>query len=349
MMWRNMMIDMARPALSASTGQTLQLGAELAGRVRTKVNANSIRHDVQRPFRILFCGDPGLIVALRSTLLMPFLGVHPAPEATRLLETISFSGLPTVAGSDIRCIFYLAYPQDPGPPVEQLAAFRVPIISIVVDEAVTNAAPTNVPVRGKAETIRVASLAPEDLELRVFPFVVACCRGVEIAVGRQLPILRDAVCASLVREAARTALKIAAASAVVEQVPLLGFVVGAMAAAGDTVAISVVQLNVLLQIGAVFGHDPSVGAAWELVPVIGGGLGWRALSRELAGFIPVAGVAIKGAIAYAGTVVVGEGAAFYYRTGRHMSANDAKKLYHDTRRAAIEMAREVVGRLRGRR
>ena len=59
-------------------------------------------------------------------------------------------------------------------------------------------------------------------------------------------------------------------------------------------------MNLTLKIGAVYGREPDLSAAWELLPVIGGGLGWRALSRELAGFVPVAGLAIKSGIALCG-------------------------------------------------
>jgi uncharacterized protein (DUF697 family) len=79
---------------------------------------------------------------------------------------------------------------------------------------------------------------------------------------------------------------------------------------------------------------------------LGGGFGWRALSRELSGFIPVAGIAIKGAIAYAGTIVVGEGVTFYYQHGRQMSAADAANLYDDAKASAMTFAREMIARFR---
>ena len=51
---------------------------------------------------------------------------------------------------------------------------------------------------------------------------------------------------------------------------------------------------------------------------------------------------------YAGTIVVGEGAAFYYRTGGHMSAAQAGEIYVETKRAAIDLARDMIARLRSR-
>jgi len=105
----------------------------------------------------------------------------------------------------------------------------------------------------------------------------------------------------------------------------------------------------LLHIEAAYGKDPDVQRMWQLLPVIGGGLGWRSLARELSGFIPVAGIAIKGAIAYAGTIVVGEGVTFYYEHGRHMSSGQAKSLYENTKNEAMTFARDLASRFTKKR
>jgi len=97
-------------------------------------------------------------------------------------------------------------------------------------------------------------------------------------------------------------------------------VLGAFASAGDMMAITGIQMTLMLNIGATYGRDPDLSQIWELLPIVGGGFGWRALARELAGFIPVGGIFIKAAIGYAGTVVVGEGVTYYYRHGRQMGS-----------------------------
>ena len=124
---------------------------------------------------------------------------------------------------------------------------------------------------------------------------------------------------------------------------------GAFASAGDMVAITGIQMMLMLQIGAVFGKEPDMQRMWELLPIVGGGFGWRMLSRELSGFIPVAGIFIKGAIAYAGTIVVGESVTFYFLHGRHMSPSDASTVYADAKSAAMRLGREIFDRLRPRR
>jgi uncharacterized protein (DUF697 family) len=180
----------------------------------------------------------------------------------------------------------------------------------------------------------------------VFPHIVEASKGVEIAVGRRLPPLRESVAAKLTRDAANNSLKVALASAVVDHIPVVGVVLGAFASAGDMVAITGIQMMLLLHVEAAYGRDPDVGRMWQLLPVIGGGLGWRTLARELVGFVPIAGIGIKGAIAYAGTIVVGEGVTFFLEHGRHMSKGQASQLYDRTKEDALRFAREFAGKFK---
>jgi len=133
---------------------------------------------------------------------------------------------------------------------------------------------------------------------------------------------------------------------VVDHVPVIGLVLGAFASAGDMVAITGIQVMLMLHIEAVYGRDPDVQRTWQLLPVIGGGFGWRTLARELAGFVPVAGIAIKGAIAYAGTIVVGEGVTFLHEHGHTMSKGQAAALYERTKNDALRFTKDLIGRLR---
>jgi uncharacterized protein (DUF697 family) len=100
----------------------------------------------------------------------------------------------------------------------------------------------------------------------------------------------------------------------------------------------------LLHNEAAYGRDPDRQRLWELLPVIGGGFGWRTLARELAGFVPLAGIAIKGAIAYAGTIVVGEGVTFFLEHGNHMTKSQSTLIYEKTKAEAMRFARELIAK-----
>lgn len=301
--------------------------------------------DVQRPFRFFLCGDPGLIAELRETLLAG-VGDQFSFDAMATLETIDPARRAVVVGSDARCVIFLGRPGDEGARLDLLADLKLPIFSLTVDSGQPPQTPVLAPVGGEIGHYVVPALTRDALRGRFFPHLIERCKGVEIAVGRRLPALRETIGAKLTRDAANSALKMAAASAVADHIPVLGLVLGAVASAGDMVAITGIQLMLVMQIGATYGKDPDVQRVWELLPIVGGGFGWRMLSRELSGFIPVAGIAIKGAIAYAGTIVVGEGITFYYEHGRHMAPSQAATLYEETKRAAISIARDVRDRLR---
>jgi uncharacterized protein (DUF697 family) len=322
--------------------------AQTFARLRSTLNTGAVHAGARQPFKFLLCGDPGLVAEFRAVLLTGVSGVVDPHEAAATLETIPAFASGLTDTTDARAIVFLGFIGDrPAARLEPLAMLRLPVFAVLADESVSvTSGPATAPKAGTIEDYVVPAIEFEALRARVLPHLVDACKGVEIAVGRRLPSMRTTVAAKLTRDAALNALKISGASAIVDNVPVLGLVLGAFASAGDMFAITGIQMMLMLQIGAVFGKDPDVGRMWELLPVVGGGFGWRALARELAGFVPVGGVFIKSAIAYAGTVVVGEGATFYELHGRHMTAADAAKVYDDARTHALHFARDVYSRLR---
>ena len=324
--------------------------ADLLGLVRKGVHVKTVQTQARRPFRFLLCGDPGLVAELRALLLFARPDANVPNDAAATLETIDPGRAPVVRLPDARCVIFLGRGADvAGARLDLLQPLKLPIFAVTVDPVAAPAAqPVAAPLPGEIAEYVVPRLDREGLRGRVFPHIIDRCKGVEVAVGRRLPALRETVATKLTRDAASSALKIAAASAVVDKVPLLGMVLGVVATAGDMVAITGIQVVLAMQVGAAYGKDPDMQRVWELLPVVGGGLGWRALSRELSGFVPVAGIAIKGAIAYAGTIVVGEGVGFFYEHGRHMTAAQAGALYEDRKRAALGFAREMFARLKRR-
>ncbi len=316
--------------------------------IRKGVSASSTGAEAKKPFRFFLCGDPSLVAQFRALLLWYKDDANVPFDAPATLETIDPSRGPSLVGPDVRCAIFLGLLGDANPKTYALLeGLGIPAFSLIVDEGV--AAPTGpqtAPERGAVGEYLVPRIDAPSLKARLFPHIIERCKGVEVAVGRRLPVLRDTVAAKLTRDAALSALKVAGASAVVDHVPVLGIVLGTVTSAGDMVAITGIQIVLMMQIGAAYGKDPDVQRMWELLPVVGGGLGWRAISRELSGFIPVAGIAIKSAVAYAGTIVVGEGVSFYYEHGRHMTREQAAQLYDDRKRAAVERVRGFIGRFK---
>lgn len=314
--------------------------------VRKSIDARTVHVHVRKPFRFLLCGDPALVAELRSLLLTGHDETVP-PESAACLETIRSDAKTVTNPSEVRAVIFLGRPGDAAnADLGSLSVFRVPIFALTVDPDAAPSGPPSPPANGTWSEYVVPAIAREPLRGRFFPHLVESAPGVEIAIGRHLPPLRDSVAAKLTRDAANNALKVALASAVVDHIPLVGVVLGAFASAGDMVAITGIQVMLMLHIDATYGRDPDVQRTWRLLPIIGGGFGWRTLARELAGFVPIAGIAIKGAIAYAGTIVVGEGVTFFYEQGHHMTKNEAAALYERAKNDALRFARDLVARLR---
>lgn len=315
--------------------------------VRKGIDPGAVSAHVRKPFRFLLCGDPALVAEFRGLMLSGHPGDEVASEAAACLETVTPQRTIVPPGEDARAVIFLGRDGDfASADLSTMTPLRLPILGITVDPERAPGGPGTPPIRGAWAEYVVPALSPLALRGRVFPHLVECARGVEIAVGRALPPLRETVAAKLTRDAAANSLKVAIASAVVDHIPVVGLVLGAMASAGDMVAITGIQIVLLMHIEAAYGKDPDMQRLWKLLPVIGGGLGWRSLARELSGFVPIAGIAIKGAIAYAGTIVVGEGVTFFLEHGDHMTKHDATLLYERTKKDALRFARETIDLIR---
>jgi len=320
--------------------------AAIIERLRGSLNVGAVHAGARRPFKFFVCGDPALLGELRALLLSGQPGDTIPADAAAAFETLDLQR--SVDTSDARAVICVGRATDRGSlGLERLSALRLPVLVLIVDRDVTApSGPAQAPPAGGVEEYVVDRIAAETLRGRFLPHLIDCCKGMEVAVGRRLPALRDTVAAKLTRDAAMAALKVAGASAVIDHVPILGLVLGAFASGADMFAITGIQMNLMLNIAATYGRDPDLSQMWELLPVVGGGFGWRALARELSGFIPVGGVFIKAAIAYAGTIVVGEGVAFYYRNGRQMGAQDASHVYEEAKATALTFARDILTRFR---
>lgn len=122
------------------------------------------------------------------------------------------------------------------------------------------------------------------------------------ALAAKLPVLRQAVCQSLVQRFSR-------------QNGILGvavFIPGA-----DLPVLTLNQIRMVLRIAAAYGEEIDRERAVELLAVVGAGLGFRALARQALAFVPGPGWALKGAVAYAGTRALGEAAIRYFEARGH--------------------------------
>ena len=117
------------------------------------------------------------------------------------------------------------------------------------------------------------------------------------SLAAALPVLRPAVCEELIERFSRRNGLIGAAV----------FLPGT-----DFPVLTMNQLRLVLRLAAAHGVEVDQQRAPEILAVVGSGLGFRALARQVVGVVPVAGWAAKGAIAYSGTRALGEAARRYF-------------------------------------
>ena len=101
--------------------------------------------------------------------------------------------------------------------------------------------------------------------------------------------------------------------------------------ASDTAFLTINQIRMAFMIAAA--SDKPVGYSLqrgEIATIVTGAFGWRALARELVGKIPFGGGLVpKGAIAFAGTYVVGLGLDRFHRMGYGLTAEERRSSYQE--------------------
>ena len=167
---------------------------------------------------------------------------------------------------------------------------RVPIVAVA-----TGAMGDDVTIPYVLATDVVPVPAGEGFPLEAIARVIAGRLGEEGApLAARLPVLRRAVADVLVASFSRKCGVVAAAV----------FIPGA-----DLPVLALHQVRMLLRIEQAYGLDPDPRErAPELLATVAAGLGLRAVARQALSVVPVAGWAVKGAIAYAGTRALGQAA-----------------------------------------
>lgn len=120
-------------------------------------------------------------------------------------------------------------------------------------------------------------------------------RGTSLAA--RVPTLRPAVCEQLIETFSRRNGVVGAAV----------FIPGA-----DFPVITLAQMRMVLRIAAAHGVDVDQQRLPEILAVLGSGYAFRGFARRALGAVPVAGWAVRAAVAYTGTRALGEAAVRYF-------------------------------------
>jgi uncharacterized protein (DUF697 family) len=164
---------------------------------------------------------------------------------------------------------------------------RVPVIAVTAGSARDAA---TIPYVLATDVVR----AGQDFPLEAIAHTIAARLGEHGApLAARIPLLRDAVSERLVESCARRNGLLAAAV----------WIPGA-----DLPVLTLNELRLVLRLAQAHGVDSGRERLPELAATLGAGFGLRALARGLLDLVPVAGWALKGAVAYCGTRALGEAA-----------------------------------------
>ncbi len=175
----------------------------------------------------------------------------------------------------------------------------------------------------RLEPSNVAHIAALD-EKGAEGVVEAVLRGLGdemVAAGRRNPGLRHAIGRQLITTASKR-------SAAIGVLPLPGV---------DMPVLVLIQVRLVADLSAL--HDKPFGAerALEALAIVGAGFGWRAVGRSAAGFVPLAGWAVRGTVAYGATRAIGEAALARLSAGHDLIEG-----------APIDKARPLIDRVTAR-
>jgi uncharacterized protein (DUF697 family) len=174
---------------------------------------------------------------------------------------------------------------------------RVPALVILIGRGAEDVPDLPYVLATDVMAVRVGEPLPAE---EIIERIAARAGDKSYALAAKLPRIRKAVCEEIVRSFSK-------------QNGILGAVIFIPGA--DLPALTLNQIRMVFRIAGAHGADIDRERAVELLGVLGAGLGFRAVAREVVGVVPGLGWALKGAIAYAGTRALGEAAIRYFEAG----------------------------------
>jgi hypothetical protein len=172
----------------------------------------------------------------------------------------------------------------------------------------------------------------------------------ELPLARQFPGLRKLVVESIVSTVARENTMFAITTALPDVIPSfieLPWAFGEWAS--DTAFLTANEIRMAFMIaGACGGEIGFTHQKAQVLSIGAGAFGLRAIARELAGKIPLGGGLIaKGAIAFAGTYVIGKALALAEHGNLDYSHEEKRSMYRQAYERGRDVARSLVPLLNG--
>jgi hypothetical protein len=175
-------------------------------------------------------------------------------------------------------------------------------------------------------------------------------RDLAIPLAVHIQPFREEVSQRIIKKVAKENALFALATALPDIVPFLSLPWAIGEFASDTALLTANQFRMAFLLAAA--NDRDIGyreQKAEMVSIMMGAFGWRALARELAGKIPLGGGLIpKAAIAYAGTRVVGLSLERLYRIGHAYTREERRLAYEDALQRGRTFAASLLDGIRAK-
>ncbi|HEV2687149.1 MAG TPA: hypothetical protein VGV35_01305 [Bryobacteraceae bacterium] len=273
----------------------------------SNLDPEEIRRHTTRPLRLFLYADSEDALRQMEDFFVP--GTLSAARQAQLQHVIyrASEGFLPSGDHDLE-IYYEDSPHSVLTPTSQVFAFR-----------------PGDPMQTIHEVLRHRPDLAVPLALYIFPF-------------------RQEVSKRIVKKVAKENALFALATAIPDIVPLLSLPWAIGEFASDTAILTANQIRMAFLLAAA--NDREVGyreQKGEVVSIMLGAFGWRALARELVGKIPMGGGLIpKAAIAYAGTRVAGMSLERYYRIGAQYTREERRLAYEDAFERGKKLAASLV-------
>ena len=175
-------------------------------------------------------------------------------------------------------------------------------------------------------------------------------RDLAIPLAVHIQPFREEVSQRIIKKVAKENALFALATALPDIVPFLSLPWAIGEFASDTALLTANQFRMAFLLAAA--NDRDIGyreQKAEVVSIMMGAFGWRALARELVGKIPLGGGLIpKGAIAYAGTYAVGLSLERLYRIGHAYTREERRLAYEDALQRGKTFAASLLDGIRAK-
>jgi uncharacterized protein (DUF697 family) len=212
----------------------------------------------------------------------------------------------------------------------------VPILTVVIGDTSHVA---KVLRAGERARVAVPALDAAALDPIAGALIGLVSEDQQIAMAAHLPPLRPAVFALTIERTARANASFALTTGLAETIPVLT----APLNLGDIVVLTKNQLMMCYRIALAAGRDEEPRRMMgEIIGVLGGGVLFRQIARQLVGLIPIAGLLPKVAVAYAGTYAIGRAMAAWTLEGRQITVETVTRFSREGLERGRALAQHLV-------